>query len=74
MTRDSSLLGGPACLADLLRIEDRRTLAQHMQSLPRLAERELRRSDSLICFMRPELSLGREETEEGEGEEEDELR
>ena len=47
MTRHSYLLGGSACLADLLRLEDLRTLAKHMRGLPRPAERELGRRDSL---------------------------
>jgi hypothetical protein len=74
MTRHSYLLGGSACLADLLRLEDLRTLAKHMKALPCPAERELRRRDSLVCFLRSELSLGRGEAEEEEGEEEGERR
>ena len=52
MTRHSCLLGGSTCLADLLRIEDLRTLAKHTEALPPFAERELRRRDSLVCFLR----------------------
>jgi len=71
MTRHSYLLGGSACLADLMRLEDLRTLAKHVKPLPRPAERELRRRDSLVCFLRPELSKGWGETEEGEEREEE---
>ena len=74
MTRHSFLLGGPACLADLLRIEDLRTLAKHTKALSPAAEREIGRHDSLVCFLGTELSLGQRETEEEEGEEEDERR
>ena len=52
MTRHSYLLGGSACLADLLRLEDLRTLERHMKVLPRPAERELPSRDSLVCFLR----------------------
>jgi hypothetical protein len=74
MTRHSFLLDRSACLADLLRIDDLRTMARCLKVLPRPVERELRRRDSLVCFLKPELSLGRGETEEGEGEKEDEGR
>jgi hypothetical protein len=47
MTRHSCLLGGSACLADPLRLEDLRTLERHMRALPRPAERELPSRDSL---------------------------
>jgi hypothetical protein len=72
MKRHDFLLDGPTCLADLLRIEDLRTMAKCSTSLPRPAERELRRHDSIVCFLGTELSLGQREKEEGEREEEDE--
>ena len=71
MTRHDFLLGSPACLADLLRIEGLRIMEKCSGALHRPAERELRKRDSLVCFLRPELSLGQEETEEGETEKED---
>jgi hypothetical protein len=74
MTRHDFLLGGLTCLGDLLRIEDLRNMAKCSGALHRPAERELRKRDSLVCFLRPELSLGQEETEEGETEKEDEGR
>ena len=49
-------------------------MAKCSEAFPRPAERELRKRDSIVCFLRPELSLGQGETEEGEGEKEDEGR
>jgi hypothetical protein len=71
MTRHDFLLDGPTSLADLLRIEDMRTMAKWSTSLPRPAERELRRHNSIVCFLETELSLGQREKDEGEREEED---
>ena len=51
MIGHSFLLGGSACLADLMRLEDLRTLAKHMKVLPRLAERKLPKRDSIVCFL-----------------------
>ena len=67
MKRYGFNLDGPTCLADLLRIEDLRTMAKCSTFLPRSAERELRRHDSVVCFLGTELSLGQREKEEGEG-------
>ena len=72
MTRHDFLLGSPACLADLLRIEDLRIMEKCSGALHRPAERELRKRDSIVCFLGTELSLGQREEEEGEREEEDE--
>ncbi len=43
-------------------------MAKCSEAFPRPAERELRKRDSIVCFLRPELSLGRGEAEEREGE------
>ncbi len=67
MTRHDFVPDGPTCLADLLRIEDLRTMAKCSASLPCPAERELRKRDSIVCFLGTELSLGQREKEEGEG-------
>ena len=72
MTRHSFLLGDPGCLADLLRIEDLRTMAKCSEAIPHPAEREIQGHDSLVCFLGTELSLGQGEEEEGEREEEQE--
>ena len=71
MTRHDFLLGGLACLGDLLRIEDLRIMEKCSGALHRPAERELRKRDSIACFLGTELSLRREGSEGREqGEEE----
>lgn len=69
MTRHSFLLGG-ACLADLLRIEDLRTMGKCWRALPHPTKRELGRRDAIVCFLKPGLPPGRGEAEEGEEEDE----
>ena len=61
---------GSPCLADLLRIEDLRTMAKYSVALPSPAEHEFWRRDSIVCFLGTELSLGRGEKKEGEEQEE----